>query len=189
MSKVIRFMQNYLLLGFPFVACAMIWQTFQSPNEITSGGLTTLWTALGFNLMFWFVTLILFLIILVVAPSVREKTLTRLANINERDEREQYITGRAARATYISTLSLMILLFFLSMFSVKVSQIPHKKLMVSVGLHFGLLANTPVENNSKEEVLFETNNIQLSSSATLLILLSSQLLIFNLVARREQKRV
>lgn len=194
MSKIIRVIQNYLLLGFPFVVACMVWQTFQSPNETAVGVKRILWNALGCNLMLWFIALILFLVILVVLPTTREKTLRRLANIKERDERELYITGRAARTTYIATLSVIILLLFLSIFSLRISKLPEtqdthqKKLSVNIGLHFGLLEESTTEKTTKENVLFESKNIQLSQSAILLILLSCQLLIFNLTARKEQKK-
>lgn len=122
MNKLIRFIQNYLIIALPFVIACMIWSTV-SPEEqflAEASTLTTMiWNALSINLMGWFAILVLFLTLSVIAPSIREKTLRRLANLKERDEREQYITGQASRAAYISTLSLTLFFLFFSIFSLK----------------------------------------------------------------------
>src|SRR3990167_10072027 len=110
MNKVSRFIQNYLIFGFPFVLACMIWETIQPDIQFersTSLITKALWEILSWNLMLWFGFLILFLIFVVIIPSIRERTLRRLANLQERDEREEYISGKASRVAYISTLSLM----------------------------------------------------------------------------------
>ena len=193
MSKIIRLIQSYLIFGLPFVLICMLWQTFQSPNETATGMLRVVWTILGCNLMFWFAMLIVFLSILVIVPSVRDKTLRRLASIKERDEREQYITGRAARMTYISTLSLTILLLFLSVFSLNIpkklgSEGENHKHSASISLAFSLFEESSAKNLSKEEVLFDSNTIRLSQPAILLMLLIWQIVIFNFAARKEQEK-
>lgn len=195
-NRLIRLIQNYLIIGLPFVIICMVWSSLQTePGNLQNASYITqkVWDALGFNIMLWFATLIVFLFILVVAPNVREKTLRRLANLQERDEREQYITGKAARTAYISTLSLMIFFLFFSIFSLRVFTTPKTattkhQASVSIGLHFGVLDKTPVETRTEGKILFESNDIPLSKSAIILILLSWQLLSFNLAARKEQRK-
>lgn len=195
MNKIIRIMQTYLIVGLPFVILCMVWSTLHPQNEFLAHATLVpkiLWHALAFNLMFWFLVLVLFLILLVAVPSVREKTLLRLANIKERDEREAYITGKAARITYLSTLSLMILLLFFSIFSLTIYVTPqnnnandHRKhLTVGMGVHFSLLNESQIKKTSNEKILFESKSISLSTPAVILILLCWQLLSFNLTARR-----
>jgi hypothetical protein len=193
-NKAIRIIQSYLIFALPFVIACMTWSTLHSESEILKNAsfLTkATWEALSWNLMFWFIILILFLILLVAVPSAREKTLKRLANLKERDEREQYITGKAARATYISTLSLMILFLFCSVFTLNIYRAPEsqaingKRGTVSIGLHFALLDESKTEKISENQVLFESKDIPLSKSAIILIFLSWQLLSFNLTARKE----
>lgn len=195
MNKMIRILQNYLLIGFPFVLICMAWETVY-PDIQFGENLSVLpkifWNILCINLMLWFIMLVVFLICMVTVKSVREKTLMRLANLKERDEREQYIMGKAARATYISSLSLMILLLFFSMFTVRVSTLTpvppnNHHLSIGIGLHFSLLNKTDSPDISdKSNVLFDSKEFSLSSSAIVLLLLGWQLLVFNCIARREE---
>ena len=195
MNKLVRYIQIYLVLGLPFVMGLMGWETLYSSDEIlknASSFTKILFEGLAFNLMSWFVALIIFLVLLVVMPSAREKTLRGMANLKERDEREEYITGKAARATYIATLSLTILLLFFSMFSVEIVRVPEsptvkeKQLHVGISVGFSLLGKAQPQKNPLGDALFESQKFTLSSSAMLLILLGWQLLIFNIAARKEQ---
>jgi hypothetical protein len=197
-NKLVRFIQNYLIVGLPFVIACMVWSSFLPEEQFLPEAplfLKILWNTLSFNLMAWFAVLILFLTFMVVAPNIREKTLWRLANLKERDEREQAITGKASRVSYISTLSLTLFFLFFSMFSLKISSLPkgdgwpHESRQVSIGLHFSFLNQAkediavhkaPIE----EKVIFDSKKINLSSSAILLILLCWQLSAFNITARK-----
>lgn len=195
MNKIIRIIQNYLLIALPFVLICMAWETIYPDIQYgknASALAKMCWDILGINLMLWFSMLAVFVICMVTVKSVREKTLMRLANLKERDEREEYITGKAARAAYISSLSLMILVLFFSMFTVRVSTITpvppaNHHLSVGIGLGFSLLNKTESQNISdKANVLFDSKEFSLSSPAIVLLLLGWQLLVFNYVARKEQ---
>lgn len=199
MNKIIRLIQNYLIIALPFVIACMVWETLYPTIEFEKDiSLFTklLWEGLSFNLILWFAMLILFLLSIVIVPGIREKTLRRLANLKERDEREQYITGKASRAAYLSTLSVMILFLFFSMFSLRLTTIPKNpatgtkhSLRAGIGLHISLLNNQETtDRNSEGNVLFDSRDISLSSSATIFLLLTWQLLIFNYTARKEQMK-
>lgn len=194
MTKLIRYIQSYLLYALPFVMICMAWGTVQPEGEIQKGAsplLKASWEILSWNLMLWFAGLILLLILLVIIPEARERTLSRLANLKERDEREQYITGKASRAAFISSLSLLILLLFFSIFSLHIyraseSEALHgKRGTVSIGLQFTLLDQSKSQTSPTGEVLFESKDIPLSKSAILLFLIIWQLAVFNYSARRE----
>lgn len=194
MNKAIRFIQSYLIYTLPFVLACLAWGTIRPEKEIVKdAGFVTraLWELLSWNLMLWFAVLILFLILLVVWPEAREKTLKRLANLKERDEREQFITGKASRAAYISTLSLLIFFLFFSIFSLNIYRLPESEAIngktgtVSIGLQFNLLDEPQVETNSEGKILFESKDIPLSKTAIVLILIMWQMAVFKLVARRE----
>lgn len=195
MNKIIRLMQNYLIVGLPFVIACMIWETIYPQIQfVTRASIvtSTLWLIFSLNLMLWFLVLIMFLIILVVVPSIREKTLRRLANLKERDEREQYITGKASRTAYIATLSLMLFFLFFSVFTVNISRIPKDTaidghhLSVGIGLHFNLLDQSDIKKDANANLLFDSRNISLSNSAIIFILIGWQLLVFNVSARKER---
>ncbi len=194
MNKLIRFIYIYLLIGLPFVIGCMFWSNARSEHEVLQNSslfIKTVWEILSWNLMIWFAVLIIFLVILVAIPSVRDNTLRYLANLKERDEREEYITGKASRAAYVSTISLIIFFLFFSLFSLSISRIPKDQLHkenITVAIHIGMniLDTNKAEIVPQGKVLFATKNIMLSSSSILIILLVWQVLIFNYVARKEQ---
>lgn len=197
-NKIIRFIQTYLICGFPFVVACMVWETIYTQNEILANATfitKMIWNLLGWNLLLWFVVLIVFLIMLIIIPSVRENTLKRLANLQDRDEREEYITGQASRTAYVATLSLMIFFLFFSIFSFNVERmspdhaIDGKRLAANISVSFNLLEKSQVGNdNQNSEILFTSKNFSLSTSAIILILLAWQLLAFNIAARKEKNK-
>jgi len=196
MLKAVRLVQSYLVFALPLVITIMIWGTLQPEAEIakaSSAFVRGLWEVLAWNLIVWFSVLILFLVAMVFSPTIRESTLKRLANLNERDEREQFIVGKAARATYISTLGVMILLLFLSLFTVNVTRAPEdqaingKRGTLTIGLNFQFFDTAKVETAPNGEVLFESNDLPLSKAALVLTIMLWQLAAFNLTARRESR--
>ena len=193
MNKTIRLIQNYLLFTLPLVVMCMIWGEFspETNHESYSTLQKVIWEILSYNLMFWFAVLILFLFILVFNKQSREMTLTRLTNIKERDEREEVITEKASKMTYISSLSILILFLFLSVFTINIHRVPQDQAIngktgsVSIGLHFNFFDSPQVKTNTKGEIIFESKDIPLSKSAILLVLIAWQLMTFNLAARKE----
>lgn len=190
MNKFIQIIHRYLIIGLPFVIGCILWQTIQPEiaDKQSSHFSQILWNVLGINLMLWFAILALLLLLLIIVPQVREKTLRWIANIKERDEREEYITGKAARAAYISTLSLIIFFFAVSVVSLNIERIgseSKKHLAVSISIDIGKKPETTSTNN---ELLFQSRNLSLPTSTILFILLCWQLLVFNFAARKEQKK-
>lgn len=193
MNKITRYIQNYLIVGLPFVILCMVICTinpeFHSDNYIQN----ILYHILPINLVLWFTTLIFFLILLVTVTPVREKTLSRLANIQGRHEQEEIITGRASRSTYISSVALTILFLFFSLVSVTFAKLPpnqqlqnpkhHYILSISVG--FTLLDKTKT-NVDHANVIFNSKDYMPSTALFLTLLLAWQLVGFNLSARKEK---
>lgn len=198
MTKTIRLTQTYLIYALPFVLACIAWETISPEKEILANAsfLTrALWEALSWNLMLWFAVLVLFLILLIALPEAREITLKRLANLKERDEREQYITGKASRTAYISTLSVLVFFLFFSIFSLNIYRLPESEAIngkagtVAIGLQFNLLDKPHVETNQATgQVIFESKEIPLSKTGILLVLILWQLAAFNFTARREHLR-
>lgn len=188
-------MQNYLVIGLPFVIVFLTLSAIHPDNKIITYAINhyrIFWNVFGMGLMLWFVVLFSFLVCLIIAPTVREKTLKRLANLNERDEREEYITGKASRSAYIFTLSVMIFFLFLSMFSVNLYKIPKERYKIensryrlSMQFHFDVTNKTESSKTIEDILIFDSKNLLPSTSAIILILLGCQLLTFNIAARRE----
>ena len=192
MNKLSRYIQNYLVYGFLPVVGLIIWSVFLNHNVAESNlFLWILHEALSYNTMIWFVAFMLFMVSMVIVPNVREKALRRLANLQEKDEREEYITGKAARSSYIATLSLTLFFLFFSMFNFNYSTLektsPEKPgHSVTIGFGYRLFAETVSDKQTVKGVspIFDSTTYALSGSTLLLILLAWQLIFFNLSARK-----
>src|SRR5690606_30445756 len=107
----------------------------------------------------------------------------------ERDEREEYVTGRASKVTYISSLAFLIFLLFLSIFQVEVRKLPvnlerdHKH-ELNIGLNFSFFDFT---KNQDKEVLFAMDKIPLSQPGLILIVLLWLVGTYNVSARKNLK--
>ncbi len=192
MNKIVRYIQSYLIFGFPFMIAGIFWNNSTQKHFF----IQLIQEIVSLNLILWFTALTFFLILLVLAPTARELTLRRLANIQERDEREEYITGKASRVTYISTLSLLILLFFNSIISLNITKLPDnqaingKQHALNLNLGFNLLEKQAEKSKPQEAfILFNSTDISLSKPLTLLILIGWQLIVFNYISRREKIRM
>lgn len=192
MNKAIRLVQNYLIVALPFVLICMTWSSLRSgKSEEGSWMMSALWESLSWNLIIWFAVLVLFLILLVIDPGSRKKTLSRLANIKERDEREEYLTGKAARSAYLSTISLVVLFLFFSVFGVSLTRNPEKTSpdgrdkSLQIGMRFDLVDRPSAISSSDEEVLFQFKQLPISKTGILLTVLVWLLASFNLSARKE----
>jgi hypothetical protein len=191
MKKFGIYVRNYLILMAPGAVTFMFWL---KANYAPSDEVHDLHGGLGVVLLFcfltWVLALFIFAIMLVVSKSIREQTLRRIANVKERDEREQIVTGKAARTTYISTLSFLILLLVLSIFQVNVVKLDSanpdgKKHTLNVGLKFNLMDSGKEEKNLKGETILQSNDIPLSKTGIVLAIFAWQIIAFSLCARRE----
>lgn len=126
----------------------------------------------------------------------REKVLTRLTFIKERDEREVMLTGKAAKTTMLTTLAILIFLFCLSCFQFAVYSVPPEKAIdgktkiVSLDLKFDLLKSSPKDSsqeNIQKQVVLDYTGLPISSSAVILGLIIWQIIAYNYSMRRLMK--
>lgn len=194
MNKFIRILQGYLIFALPFVIGVMGWAAFLGSDTLPAGSSPAakfLWETLSTVLILWFVALFVFVTMLAASQTVREATLKRLANVRDRDEREEQITGRAARSSYLSTIGLLVFLIFISGFTLNLTKhrpTPESPIesKLSLGLKFSLLDKPEAPAAAAGgDTVFETRDIPLSKTAILLIVLVWQLGSFRLSARRE----
>lgn len=197
MNKSFRYLQNYLLFGLPFVLACMLWSSLRVEANIVSGKsdlVRALWEVLSWNLMLWFLALITFFVLLVVKSDFRDLTLKRIANIKDRDEREDLITGKASKHAYVSTLSILILLLFSSIFTIDIRRLPSEQSIngktgtLSIGFHFEFFDQPKIEQDKEGQVLFESKDLPLTKSAILLCVLIWQIAAYNINVRRELTR-
>lgn len=196
MKKLARLIQTYLLYSLPFVITVSIWSQYQNGGTSASDSpfvLRALWEVMSWNLMAWFVILILFLVTLLVNQDVRDQTLRRIANLKDRDEREEIFTGQAAKSSYISTMAIIIFLLFISVLQVNITRSPqpgedgNHHGTVSLGIGFHLFDEPLTAPASQELSVFESKSIPLSKSALLLCVLLSQMISFNRSMRRQME--
>ena len=131
------------------------------------------------------------MILLVFRKDTQELTIKRLAGIKERDEREEIITGHAARRSFVSTTSFLIFLFFLSSMQVNIARNPDqavdgKKSSLTLGLKFSP-TDEPRTVSEDGKNIYEHRDIPLSKSAILLIVLVWQVSSFRIRVRRDLK--
>ncbi len=192
MSKFIKILQTYLMIGLPFIVVTMIWGKLGNAEDSQKPWVQSiLWEILSWNLMLWFALLIVFLIFLVFFKPAQEQTLKRVANIKEQDEREEYITGRASRGALISTLSILILLLFLSIFRLDIRQLPPEKAVagksgtLSIGLGFKMFDDPILEKTEEGKIWFQSKDLLLSKTGIILLIMIWQMTSYHLIARRE----
>jgi hypothetical protein len=172
------------LCGLPVVAVlALFNSSFGFINGFT-----------GLVIAVWMALAIILSLRLIISPSFREQALVKVTFIRERDEREALMTGRAARATFLTSLAILILLFCLSCFQVSFYRMPPeyavdgKTGVVSLGVSLDFLENagrgiadTP---NVKKEDIFTYDGLPVSSSGVILSLMVWQIVFYNYTMRR-----
>ena len=126
MSRTMTAIKCYLVFGLPFIVLAFHW--YGSPKD--SSLVHIIHVLLVLNVFVWTMCLISF-----VTRCAVKLTLNRFANIKERDEREQYITGRAARVTYLSSLAIMVILFFNNMVTISFVKWPNEQVRINITTH------------------------------------------------------
>jgi len=180
MNRIIRITVKYLIYSFPAVVLLFLWGMLQTKIDISwaeHGAVKALIEVLSWQLILWFIVLIVFLFALTISPRLRNESLARLSGMKERDERESVIAGRSARFSYLATLALMTALFFFSVVNITVVRIPDEKAVdgkhhsLSIGMGFDLVEDRPEEAVNKDLTIFSTYNLPLSKEAVLLILI------------------
>ena len=96
MKKVNNYVLKYLLFSFPLVLVVV----FVSQTGIDG----IVWEILAWHMIFWFAMLSYALFALLFSPSLRDRLLSKLARIKERDERESHIIGKSSRFTFFQPL-------------------------------------------------------------------------------------
>jgi len=121
---------------------------------------------------------------LVLCGEFRDMVMSGLTFIRERDERESILAGKAAKTAFLTTLSLLVFLFFLSCFHVSVYRVSKEYAVdgktghITLGVGFNLLdrdSREPPESMSRRMDIFSYTGLPLSSSAVILILIVWQL--------------
>lgn len=186
------------LYGLPIIVILAIFSYSYDYETIDSASnyIKLIYNFAGIMFASWMLFSIYLGIRLMFCEIFREKVLTRLTFIKERDEREIMLTGKAAKTTMLTTLAILIFLFCLSCFQVSVYSIPPEKAIdgktriVSLDLKFELLKSLP-KNPSQETIqkqaILDYTGLPISSSAVILGLIMWQIIAYNYSMRRLMK--
>lgn len=200
LMKINMWISKYLLIAFPFVVAVIIWALMIPSIDREANGLEKiLWEVLSWNFLTWFTLLVYFILTLVFWSPFREKILTVITYSKERDERESYISGRASKATFYSTLAVLIFLFFLSGLNVHIYRKPKEEAIdgkrgaITIGYNFGLM-NTDKKNaeakfHGKNEVILEFNGLPFTQESLLLFLVLYHVASYHIFTRRRQEDI
>jgi hypothetical protein len=197
-----KLLGKYIIFASPLVIVMLVWSALVHPgnqaptHRFSSVAVQILWDVLGIHLLVWLAVFLYLFIMLVLSATMREMLLTRLARIKERDEREDFIVGRAARASWLSTLALMMFMLIVSGLHISVSEFPKDeqkpgmRRSVSIGYGFSLFQKSAARKSSalKGHSLFSFSGTALSKSALLLVLMIWHLLSFHLFSRKWSKK-
>ncbi|MBP8081914.1 MAG: hypothetical protein KAZ87_01800 [Spirochaetes bacterium] len=176
MNRFNRIISKYLIFSFPAVIGIVIWGNVQCQAEISGFfPAVVLREILSFNIILWFALLTYFVIALVISSELRNELLKKILRIKERDERESYIVGNAARFTFFSTLAVLICLLFFSIIDIRLNRIPEEKQIdgkqheISLSLHSELFDK---KTESDDKSIISIKAIPFSKEMILIFLIA-----------------
>lgn len=167
MIKLNRWVCRYLLYTLPLVIGTIIcYLHFGEDVNRFVGFANVLWEVSGWHFIIWFLFLVYTAFSLLFFQDFRERALSRLTFSGERDERESFISGRASKATFYSTLAVLILLFFLSGLDIQIYKktgsevLDGKSGVVSLGFGFRLFDTSHTDDEIKENQIVSIINME-----------------------------
>lgn len=181
MKKIDSIILKYLVYALPLILTLLIWGSLDDLEQLSlqKGVLGAFWDLLGWTLLIWLLLALYVSLKMVFIRKFRDLIIKKTIRINERDERESYITSEAAKFSFISTISVAILFLFLSVITITVANYPEeirepgKNGYISVGLNFfpfsGELPAKRTQDDSLE--IFTYSGLPFSSASAILILL------------------
>ena len=140
-------------------------------------------------------TLITFLLTVAMffSRKLRNDVLSKLSGMKERDEREVQIVGKALKSTYLSTMTILLFLLIISIFNVCVEKksadnIEPGQPRISLYMGFEILdSNALITQKEGYDSYFEINDLPVSSSTLIILLILWQILSYRHVTRRSLK--
>ena len=183
------------LYGFPVVVVFAVYaycykEGFINHDHVFLGFLNGL---AGLVLGVWIFLSLYLSVRLMVSEPFRDHVIARLTFIRERDEREALLTGRATRTAFMTSLAILIFLFFLSCFQVSIYKVPPEMAVdgktgfINLVFSFRLLElpkpGMP-EDSIEKEYIFNYTGLPLSSTTLILLLILWQIISYNYSMRR-----
>lgn len=197
MKKADLITLRLFIYGLPFVVLlAFFTSSYDSVFLISAANyIKQLYNFAGLVFAMWILLAIYLGFRLMISGTFREKVLSKLTFIKERDEREAMLTGRAAKATMLTTIAILLCLFCLSCFQVSIYTVPPeaaidgKLNVISLGFNFDLLASSSRSATTDviKKSILDYAGLPISSSAIILGLIIWQVIAYNYSMRRFMK--
>jgi len=195
MKKLDSLLLKVFLYGLPVFVMLAVYAHFFAAGAVERDAPYTGFLNSGFfgvAVAMWLALSVYLSIRLLISGPFREQVIAKITVIKERDERETHLTGKAARATLLTTLALLVLLFCLNSIQVAVYRLPPEKAVegrtgiLSMGVGFDLLKNDAAERPDAvaRQYIFKYKGLPLSSSAIILILMAWQIASYNYSMKR-----
>ncbi|HAJ27290.1 MAG TPA: hypothetical protein DCG53_08630 [Syntrophus sp. (in: bacteria)] len=195
MKRFDSILLKVFLYGLPALAALAIFAYLYSTGAVShaTGYAKFMNSIAGFVFAMWMTLSIYLSVRLMFSGPFREQVIARITFMRERDEREAILTGRATKATFLTSLAILIFLFCLSCIQVSIYRVPPERAIngktgfVSLGLGFSLLEHEkqarPVDTIAKEDI-FSYRGLPISSQSIILMLILWQILSYNYSMRR-----
>lgn len=197
MKKFDSVLLKVFLSGIPAAAGLGLFAYLFSSGGIEHGGIYECLNGLaGLVIAVWMILTVFLGVRLVVSGQFRDAVLSRMTFMRERDERESMLAGKAVKTAFLTTLSLMVLLFFLSCIQVSIYRVPPEQAVggktgfVTLGLGFDIIEQgdrAGNENAVRRENIFSCHGLPISNTAVILALIIWQVVSYNLSIRRLMK--
>jgi len=147
------------------------------------------------QIMVWHLVSLFYSVSMLFSRNNREIFIKKLSGVKERDEREVQIVGKALRASYLTTMAILVVLLFISMVHIEVSKMSADRVEPGeprgwAGLAVGfetLVPDALITQKEGYDVYFESHGLPLSMTIVILILLVWQIVSFRFVIRRAMK--
>ncbi|MBI2519922.1 MAG: hypothetical protein HYV97_05885 [Bdellovibrio sp.] len=196
MSKFDRIVVKYIVYAIPFLVILFAWGIMAYPEdagENLSPIWRHLWDVLGWIFIIWTIGSLYLSIKMLFSKTLRDGLLKKLARIQDRDEREEIISGNAAKFSFLSTLALLCLFLFLSLCTMRLERRPENdprpsKNVISLGMQFKLIDSDSYKKegrNNDGKVVVDYSEFPLTKAALILMLIAWQVGSYHYRARRE----
>jgi hypothetical protein len=193
MKKIDRKILKLFLFGLPFVIGMALLASTISLKDANNGSVLDYYNSFsGLVFGIWMFFSLYLSVRLLFSGNFRADILPCLTFFRERDERELLITARATRNSFLTTLALLILLLFLSVFQVAIFRVPQEQAengktgTITLGVNMSLTNDSPGTSSSILDY-FRYSGLPLSNSAVILFLILWQLSSFNYFLRKIEK--
>ena len=150
----------------------------------------------GLILGVWMILAVSLSLRLIFSGNFREATLSKLTLIKEQDERESFLTGRAAKSTMLASIAILIFLFCLSCFQVYYYTLPPEQVVegktkvISLGMRLDLFADEAskaADAAAGGKSLWSYSGLPFSSSSIILGLIIWQIGFYHFSIKRMMK--